>query len=74
MKPMHTPSFPEFSRRRFVASCADELCLVRSMHTDNNNHPFALNTLHLRQHHGEDVLEAARLLDLTGESAATPKL
>jgi hypothetical protein len=48
-----------------------------------------LNTLHLRQHPGEDVLEArianyelaahmqleaARLLDLTGESAATRKL
>jgi hypothetical protein len=28
-----------------LAGCADDLCLVRSMHTDNNNHPFALNTM-----------------------------
>lgn len=28
-----------------LGAVADDLCLVRSMHTDNNNHPFALNTL-----------------------------
>ena len=28
-----------------LGGVADDLCLVRSMHTDNNNHPFALNTL-----------------------------
>jgi hypothetical protein len=28
-----------------LAGCADDFCLVRSMHTDNNNHPFALNTM-----------------------------
>jgi hypothetical protein len=28
-----------------LGTVADDLCLVRSMHTDNNNHPFALNTL-----------------------------
>jgi hypothetical protein len=28
-----------------LAACADDVCLVRSMHTDNNNHPFALNTM-----------------------------
>lgn len=28
-----------------LGGCADDVCLVRSMHTDNNNHPFALNTM-----------------------------
>lgn len=28
-----------------LASVADSLCLVRSMYTENNNHPFALNML-----------------------------
>ena len=28
-----------------LGGVADDLCLVRSMYTDNNNHPFALNTL-----------------------------
>ena len=28
-----------------LASVADGLCLVRSMYTENNNHPFALNML-----------------------------
>lgn len=28
-----------------LASMADDLCLVRSMHTENNNHPFAINML-----------------------------
>lgn len=28
-----------------LASVADDLCLVRSMYTENNNHPFALNML-----------------------------
>ena len=28
-----------------IASVADELCLVRSMHTDNNNHPQAMRAL-----------------------------
>jgi hypothetical protein len=28
-----------------LGTVADELCLIRSMFTDNNNHPFALNML-----------------------------
>ncbi|MFM8286660.1 MAG: DUF1501 domain-containing protein, partial [Planctomycetaceae bacterium] len=28
-----------------LAGVADELCLIRSMYTENNNHPFALNML-----------------------------
>lgn len=28
-----------------LAGVADDLCLVRSMYTENNNHPFALNML-----------------------------
>jgi hypothetical protein len=28
-----------------LGSVADDLCLVRSMYTENNNHPFALNML-----------------------------
>lgn len=28
-----------------LASIADDLCLVRSMHTENNNHPFAINMM-----------------------------
>ncbi len=28
-----------------LASVADDLCLVRSMYTENNNHPFAINML-----------------------------
>jgi hypothetical protein len=28
-----------------LASVADDLCLIRSMFTENNNHPFALNML-----------------------------
>ncbi|MBM4067698.1 MAG: DUF1501 domain-containing protein [Planctomycetes bacterium] len=28
-----------------LASVADDLCLVRSMHTENNNHPFAINMM-----------------------------
>lgn len=29
----------------YLAGVADELCLIRSMYTENNNHPFALNML-----------------------------
>ena len=28
-----------------IASIADDICLVRSMHTENNNHPFAINMM-----------------------------
>ncbi len=28
-----------------ISSIADDLCLIRSMHTDNNNHPFAINMM-----------------------------
>ena len=28
-----------------LASIADDLCMVRSMHTGNNNHPFAINMM-----------------------------
>ncbi len=28
-----------------LASLADDLCLVRSMYTENNNHPFAINMM-----------------------------
>ncbi|MSQ95501.1 MAG: DUF1501 domain-containing protein [Gemmataceae bacterium] len=28
-----------------LGSVADDLCLVRSMHTENNNHPFAINMM-----------------------------
>lgn len=28
-----------------LSAVADELCLIRSMYTENNNHPFALNML-----------------------------
>ncbi|MEX0611000.1 MAG: DUF1501 domain-containing protein [Pirellulales bacterium] len=28
-----------------LASIADDLCLVRSMYTENNNHPFAINMM-----------------------------
>ena len=28
-----------------IASIADDICLIRSMHTENNNHPFAINML-----------------------------
>ena len=29
-----------------LASCADEICMVRSMHTENNNHPQGLRMVH----------------------------
>ena len=42
----HGQSGMEFSEIiPHLGGVADDLCLVRSMHTDNNNHPFALNTL-----------------------------
>lgn len=28
-----------------ISSIADDICLVRSMHTGNNNHPFAINMM-----------------------------
>ena len=28
-----------------IASIADDICLIRSMHTENNNHPFAINMM-----------------------------
>lgn len=42
----HGQSGMEFSEIiPHLASVADDLCLVRSMFTENNNHPFALNML-----------------------------
>jgi len=42
----HGQSDMEFSEIiPHLASVADDLCLVRSMFTENNNHPFALNML-----------------------------
>ena len=42
----HGQSGMEFSELiPHLSSVADDLCLVRSMFTENNNHPFALNML-----------------------------
>jgi hypothetical protein len=42
----HGQSGMEFSELiPHLAGVADDLCLVRSMYTENNNHPFALNML-----------------------------
>ncbi|MFM2097299.1 MAG: hypothetical protein RIS70_4423 [Planctomycetota bacterium] len=42
----HGQSGMEFSELiPHLSSVADDLCLVRSMYTENNNHPFALNML-----------------------------
>ena len=42
----HGQSGMEFSELiPHLASVADDLCLVRSMYTENNNHPFAINML-----------------------------
>ena len=42
----HGQSGLEFSELiPHLGGVADELCLVRSMYTENNNHPFALNML-----------------------------
>jgi len=42
----HGQSGMEFSELiPHLGSVADDLCLIRSMYTENNNHPFALNML-----------------------------